>query len=115
MSRSRGLCAVLVTCLHLVGCATGGSPTVRPPGPTPEGERYDVVVVGAGLSGLAAAKQLAAAGRRVLVLEATARIGGRALTNTTAFSIPVDEGGAWLHAVDTNPLTPLVDGWASAA
>ena len=109
MMRSWGPCAVLVTCLHLVGCATGGSPSVRPPGPTPEGERYDVVVVGAGLSGLAAAKQLTAAGRSVLVLEATARIGGRALTNTTAFSIPVDEGGAWLHAVDTNPLTPLVD------
>jgi len=109
MSRVRGLCAVLVTCLHLVGCATGGAPTVRPPGPTPEGDRYDVVVVGAGLSGLAAAKKLAAAGRRVLVLEATARIGGRALTNTTAFAVPVDEGGAWLHAVDTNPLTPLVD------
>ncbi len=110
MNRARGLFAVLATCLHLAGCATGGSPAVRPPGPTPEGERYDVVVVGAGLSGLAAAKQLGAAGRRVLVLEATARIGGRALTNSAAFAVPVDEGGAWLHAVDTNPLTPIVDG-----
>lgn len=109
MKRARGFYAVLVTCLHLAGCATGGAPAARPAGPTPEGERYDVVVVGAGLSGLAAAKQLAAAGRRVLVLEATARIGGRALTNTTAFAVPVDEGGAWLHGVDTNPLAPLVD------
>jgi monoamine oxidase len=110
MKRSRGLSAVLLAGLHLVGCAKGGAPAARPPGPRPEAERYDVVVVGAGLSGLAAAKQLTAAGRSVLVLEATARIGGRALTNTTAFAVPVDEGGAWLHAVDTNPLTAIVDG-----
>lgn len=110
MKGSRGLFAAAVACLHLASCATGGSPTGRPPGPTPEGGRYDVVVVGAGLSGLAAARELASAGRSVLVLEATARIGGRALTNSTTFAVPVDEGGAWLHAVGRNPLTPLVDG-----
>ena len=110
MSSSRRLFAAAVACLHLVGCATGGAPTVRAPRPDARGGRSDVVVVGAGLSGLTAAKQLAAAGRSVLVLEATARIGGRALTNSTAFAIPVDEGGAWLHAVDTNPLAPIVDG-----
>ena len=50
--------------------------------------RYDVVVVGAGFAGLSAAARLAAAGARVLVLEARARLGGRA----TAF--PERETGA---------------------
>ena len=44
--------------------------------------RYDVVVIGAGFAGLSAAARLAARGARVLVLEARARLGGRA----TAFA-----------------------------
>jgi len=109
MNRERRLVAAVVACLGLAGCATGGSPTVLAPHPTPAGGQPDVIVVGAGLSGLTAARELTAAGRSVLVLEATARIGGRALTNSTTFGIPVDEGGAWLHGVDTNPLAPIVD------
>ena len=70
---------------------------------------HDVIVVGAGMAGLAAAKRLLAAGRNVLVLEATDRIGGRALADTKTFSIPIDFGAAWLHGVPTNPLTPVVD------
>ena len=41
---------------------------------------YDVVVVGAGVAGLAAARRLVAAGANVAVLEARDRVGGRILT-----------------------------------
>ncbi|HET7718070.1 MAG TPA: NAD(P)/FAD-dependent oxidoreductase [Bauldia sp.] len=63
----------------------------------------DVVVVGAGAAGLAAAKTLAKAGKSVKVLEAMNRIGGRAFTETETFGFPFDRGCAWLHAADRNP------------
>jgi monoamine oxidase len=66
-------------------------------------EDVDVVVVGAGSSGLAAAKVLRAAGLTFKVFEAMDRIGGRAFTSTEHFGIPFDIGCAWLHAADRNP------------
>lgn len=63
----------------------------------------DVVIVGAGAAGLAAAKRLRAAGRTVAVLEALDRIGGRAWTRDSDFGLPFDIGCAWLHAGDRNP------------
>lgn len=63
----------------------------------------DVVVVGAGCAGLAAAKRLRASGRSFRVVEAMDRIGGRAWTTTSDFGLPFDIGCAWLHAADRNP------------
>jgi choline dehydrogenase-like flavoprotein len=63
----------------------------------------DVVVVGAGSAGLAAAKTLRAAGLSFTVLEAMNRVGGRAWTSTEHFGIPFDIGCAWIHAADRNP------------
>jgi len=70
---------------------------------------YDAIIVGAGVSGLAAARRLLAARRRVLVLEGRDRIGGRAFTNTTTFRQPWDEGCHWLHSPDENPFTRIAD------
>jgi monoamine oxidase len=58
----------------------------------------DVVVVGAGLSGLAAARTLVAAGREVVVLEARERVGGRLLSTTLGNGVAVDVGAQWVGA-----------------
>src|SRR5690349_14271715 len=63
----------------------------------------DVVIVGAGAAGIAAARHLRQAGLNPLLLEARDRVGGRAWTNVAAFGFPVDMGCAWLHSADRNP------------
>ncbi|HEU4944130.1 MAG TPA: flavin monoamine oxidase family protein [Solirubrobacterales bacterium] len=56
----------------------------------------DVAIVGAGLSGLTAARALADAGREVVVLEARDRIGGRLLNDSLGDGVQVDLGGQWV-------------------
>ena len=52
---------------------------------------YDIIVIGAGVAGLAAAGRLVAAGKRVIVLEARDRIGGRIHTiHDPAWPIPIE-------------------------
>jgi polyamine oxidase len=68
----------------------------------------DVVVVGAGVAGLAAAGALTRAGVDVLVVEARERIGGRTHTDRR-LGADVDLGAAWLHGPLGNPLTPAIE------
>lgn len=63
----------------------------------------EVIVVGAGFAGLAAARELMRQGRRVLVLEARERVGGRVWTHSLG-GAPVDMGAAWIHGIEDNPL-----------
>jgi monoamine oxidase len=67
----------------------------------------DIVVIGAGAAGIAAARRIMAANRKVIVIEATDQIGGRCLTDSTTFGVPFDRGARWMHNPDTNPMIKL--------
>jgi monoamine oxidase len=77
--------------------------------PASTGE-FDVAIVGAGAAGIAAARRLAAAGRRYVVIEATDHIGGRCVTDTKTFGVPFDRGAHWIYLPDSNPITKLNPG-----
>ena len=60
--------------------------------------RYDIVVIGAGAAGLAAASELLRAGRSVLVLEARDRVGGRIWTRREpGLAVPIELGAEFIH------------------
>lgn len=65
-----------------------------------------VIVIGAGISGLAAAKTLKDKGFSVTVLEAQEKVGGRLRSNRT-LGIAFDEGASWIHGITGNPITDL--------
>lgn len=69
----------------------------------------DIVIVGAGAAGLAAAKELQRLGQDFLLLEASHRIGGRAYTEDLLPGIPFDLGAHWIMAPSVNPLMPLAE------
>ena len=65
-----------------------------------------VVIVGAGMSGLSAARALRDAGVAVQLVEGRNRLGGRIWTSN-ALGAPMDLGASWIHGVNGNPLTDL--------
>jgi monoamine oxidase len=65
-----------------------------------------ILVVGAGMAGLAAARSLTDAGRPVLVIEARDRIGGRVHT-ARDWGTPLEMGASWVHGTTGNPLVEL--------
>src|SRR5690349_19280452 len=73
----------------------------------PFSRKSDVIIIGAGISGLAAAQELKLQGYHVLILEAKNRIGGRILTNSK-WGNSSELGGSWLHSSKTNPLVPIL-------
>lgn len=64
-----------------------------------------VLVIGAGIAGLAAARELGRLGHPVTILEARDRVGGRIWTDADG----VDLGAHWIHGTDGNPITELVE------
>ncbi len=66
----------------------------------------DVIVLGAGSAGIAAARRLLVRGLSVAVVEARGRVGGRMLTARLS-GHAIDLGGHWLHAGPINPLVAL--------
>ncbi|MBO0710331.1 MAG: FAD-dependent oxidoreductase [Acetobacteraceae bacterium] len=69
----------------------------------------DIVIVGAGVAGLAAALTLRQAGVPFALLEASERVGGRAWTvrPPALEGAHFDMGAIWLHGAETNPLVPI--------
>jgi monoamine oxidase len=62
---------------------------------------FDIVIVGGGAAGLGAARRLAKSGRSTLLIEASARVGGRAWTDQVR-GLDLDIGCGWLHSADRN-------------
>lgn len=67
----------------------------------------DVAIVGAGAAGIAAARKVAAAGRRFVLIEASDHVGGRCVTESRTFGVPYDRGAHWVHMPDINPVAKL--------
>ncbi len=65
-----------------------------------------MLIIGAGMAGLSAARSLADAGLPVRVIEARDRIGGRVYT-TRDWGVPLEMGASWIHGTTNNPLMPL--------
>lgn len=102
--------------LGVAGCSTEADRRTRSMTPrssttgrstaSPGAVRFDTVVIGAGVAGLTAARDLQAAGQTVAVVEAADRIGGRVRTDRS-LGVPFDLGASWIHGVDGNPITKL--------
>ena len=93
LSASAGLAAT-----PLLGSRVFGAPLHRD---------ADIVVIGAGAAGIAAARRVMAANRKVIVVEAANQIGGRCQTDTSTFDVPFDRGARWMHNPETNPMIKL--------
>src|ERR1700741_5016484 len=70
---------------------------------------FEVVVVGGGAAGIAAARTLHDAGVDCLLVEARDRLGGRAWTVTAEGGAPIDLGCGWLHSADRNPWREIAE------
>ena len=66
-----------------------------------------ILVIGAGIAGLAAARALAEQGIRTTILEGRSRIGGRIHTDRSLNNIPLDLGASWIHGIEDNPIYEL--------
>jgi monoamine oxidase len=69
----------------------------------------DLVIVGAGAAGLAAADAARARGLSFHLIEASHRIGGRAYTEEMAPGMPMDLGCHWMHSASLNPFPAIAD------
>lgn len=93
-----GLPLVLLTPTLLASCGKDDD-DIKPNGKT-------VIVIGAGISGLAAAKKLKEQGFIIRILEAQEKVGGRLRTDRS-LGVAFDEGASWIHGINGNPITSL--------
>lgn len=93
--------------INLAGLALAGGVLGLPSRALASDSGQRVIVIGAGISGLAAATRLDAAGYDVTILESRNRLGGRIWTNDQWPKSPVDLGASWIHGVIGNPITAI--------
>lgn len=98
--KRRGLLLGLI--VGLVGCASDGAVNNK------VNKKIKIVVIGAGVSGLAAAKSMQEKGIDVTVLEGRGRIGGRIWTDRHIAKQPFDMGASWIHGTKNNPMSDIV-------
>ncbi len=70
---------------------------------------HDIIIIGAGAAGIAAARTLHARSIDFRLIEARDRVGGRAHTDNLSFATPVDLGCYWFHSPQRNPLVGFAD------
>ena len=88
-----------------LGAVAGLASCARHAPTVPAGDHaVDVLVIGAGIAGLAAAHALTSSDQRCVVLEARDRVGGRIWTSRRWPDLPVDLGASWIHGTDRNPI-----------
>jgi len=93
--------------INLAGLALAGGVLGLPSRVLASGSSHRVIIIGAGISGLAAANRLDELGYNVTILEARNRLGGRIWTNDQWPKSPVDLGASWIHGVTGNPITAI--------
>jgi monoamine oxidase len=97
----------LAACTAVAAEPAWGAPRPSPAPDVPRSGNVDVIIVGAGAAGIAAARRLAAAGRRLALLEAATEIGGRCVTDNATFDVPYDRGAHWIYLADNSPIAKL--------
>ncbi|MFI9203816.1 flavin monoamine oxidase family protein [Streptomyces sp. NPDC053048] len=101
VSRRTVLKAAGATALAATAASTLSVPAWAEGSEGAEDVPWDFIVVGAGFAGVTAARELRARGKRVLILEARGRIGGRTWTDTYAGQ-QIEVGGTWVEATQPN-------------
>lgn len=71
------------------------------------GAKPDVIIIGGGVAGLAAARLLQSKGAGVLILEARDRMGGRVWTDLSLPGVALDLGASWIEGIKSNPMAWL--------
>jgi monoamine oxidase len=106
-----GLLGALSGLLAACGADDGADASADPDGSAPSSVANSerVLVIGAGMAGLGAARDLAERGYQVTVLEGRERIGGRVWTDRSWPGIALDLGTSWIHGIEDNPIAALAD------
>lgn len=93
--------------LQQMGITLGAFAAIVKPAFADLPSKTDILVIGAGAAGLAAAKELHQAKRNVLLVEARNRIGGRIWTDRDWAGVPVELGASWIHGEVNNPIAQI--------